>query len=415
MYKVTVIIPNYNGLRFMELCMPALAAQTFTSFELLIVDNGSSDGSVDYLRALEKTGLPLSDQRGVIPVRLLLLAENTGFSGAVNAGISHTGADYVLLLNNDTKAEPGFLKALVKVMDADLDHHIFAVSPKMVQLYHPDLLDDAGDGYNLLGWAFQRGVGQGIHTPRFNRGAYIFSACAGASLYRRAQLEAIRFPDSVLTFPLLDASVGPSGSVDSFGSVNLEGKTAARTSVPLSGIAASPAAPSPERRSNSANAGSPAKLVCGEYFDQQHFAYLEDVDVSYRAAIHGAKVYYCPEAVIHHVGSGTSGSKYNAFKVRLAARNNVYLNYKNMPLLQLLLNLPGIAAGVLIKAVFFWKKGFGKEYCNGFLEGVRTLPDCRKVKFRLAHLPHYIRIEWMLLCGTLSYAGDFLRRHLRKQ
>ena len=73
-------------------------------------------------------------------------------------------------------------------------------------------------------------------------------------------------------------------------------------------------------------------------FDELHFAYLEDLDIGYRARLAGYDNVYCPGAAVYHVGSGTSGSKYNAFKVRLAARNNIYLNYKNMPDWQLALN-----------------------------------------------------------------------------
>lgn len=81
---------------------------------------------------------------------------------------------------------------------------------------------------------------------------------------------------------------------------------------------------------------------------------------------------YCPTAVVYHVGSGTSGSKYNAFKVRLAARNNVYLNYKNMPLFQLLVNFLPITMGIIVKYGFFRKLGFGKEYLDGVKEGIKT-------------------------------------------
>lgn len=84
-----------------------------------------------------------------------------------------------------------------------------------------------------------------------------------------------------------------------------------------------------------------------------HFAYLEDIDVGYRARIAGYDNVYCPHAVVYHVGSGTSGSKYNSFKVRLAARNNIYLNYKNMPFLQLLVNVLPIGAGMTVKYLFF--------------------------------------------------------------
>ena len=77
--KITVIIPNYNGLRFMDQCMEALERQTYTDFVVLIVDNGSTDGSVEYLRKMAGYSFPVSK---------ILLRENTGFSGAVNVGIS---------------------------------------------------------------------------------------------------------------------------------------------------------------------------------------------------------------------------------------------------------------------------------------------------------------------------------------
>ncbi len=79
------------------------------------------------------------------------------------------------------------------------------------------------------------------------------------------------------------------------------------------------------------------------YFDEMHFAYLEDIDVGYRARIAGYDNIYCPAALVWHVGSGTSGSTIHSRL--LAARNNVYLNYKNMPCLQLIINAIPIAAG----------------------------------------------------------------------
>lgn len=344
MKKATVVIPNYNGKNFLYPCMEALRRQTYTDFEVLIVDNGSSDGSPELIREMEG-GFPF-------PVKGIFLSENTGFSGAVNAGIGAASGEYVVLLNNDTEAEPGYLEALCRELDADREGRLFAVTPKMIQLYHKDLLDDAGDGYNLLGWGFQRGVGQPVTAKAHNRRRQVFSACAGAAAYRRELLLKLALP----------------------------------------GTSRAP-----------------------ECFDLQHFAYLEDMDLSYRARIRGYRILYCPEAEVYHVGSGTSGSRYNAFKVRLAARNNVYLNYKNMPLLQLLINLPGILLGVLIKQLFFLRIGFGKEYGKGVLEGLRTLPACRKVPFSWKHLPHYAAIELRLFADTFSYAGDFLRRRLQKK
>jgi GT2 family glycosyltransferase len=322
--KVTIIIPNYNGLHFMEPCFDALAKQTYQDYELLVVDNGSTDGSPEWLK---EHGIPS-----------ILLPTNTGFSGAVNEGILAAKTDYVILLNNDTEPEPDYVAELLKAIEAS--PRIFSVSPKMIQLYHKDLMDDGGDMYSIMGWAYQRGVGQEIE--RYDRPCHVFSACAGAAIYRRSVFDEIGL------------------------------------------------------------------------FDEMHFAYLEDIDVGYRAKIAGYYNRYCPTAQVYHVGSGTSGSKYNAFKVRLAARNNVYLNYKNMPAPQLLVNSLPIAAGIFGKYMFFRKLGFAKEYVGGILEGVRTCHKTKKVPYRRQDFFNYLAIEWELIYGAVLYIYEFSRRQVRK-
>ncbi len=322
--SVTVVIPNYNGLKFMEPCMAALEKQTCKDFEILVVDNGSSDGSVDWLKSHQYP--------------TIFLEENTGFSGAVNVGIKASKTPFVLLLNNDTEVEPDFIGEMIKAIRRS--DKIFAVSSKMVQMYHKELMDDAGDMYSVLGWAYQRGVGRS--SKGYNREREVFSACAGAAIYRREVFEQIG------------------------------------------------------------------------YFDEMHFAYLEDIDVCYRAKIFGWHNRYCPTAVVYHVGSGTSGSKYNAFKVRLAARNNVYLNYKNMPLFQLLVNLLPITMGIIVKYGFFQKLGFGKEYLDGVKEGIKTRKKCAKVAYFPEHMSNYLAIQWELICGTCLYVYEFGCRQIQK-
>ena len=338
MSRVTVVIPNYNGLRFMEPCMSALSAQTYTDFCVLIVDNGSADGSVEWLSSAD---MPF-------PVRSIFLKENTGFAGASNVGIEYADSELILLLNNDTEPKPSFIENLVRAFDEDRQGRLFAASPRMIQLYHKELLDDAGDGYHLLGWAFQRGVGQPVGGAECSRRTAVFSACAGASMYMRDLLMEIAY--------------------------------------------------SPE-----------------ESFDTAHFAYLEDLDLSFRARIRGYDIRYIPEARVYHVGSGTSGSKYNQFKVRLAARNNIWLNWKNMPLLMLLINLPGILMGILIKLMFFIRIGFGRDYLKGLREGIAGIPKLRKVGFKPENLGNYALIELRLIADTFSYVGDFLRRRMKKR
>ena len=100
------------------------------------------------------------------------------------------------------------------------------------------------------------------------------------------------------------------------------------------------------------------------YFDEEHFAYLEDIDVGYRARIFGYENWYVPAALVYHVGSGTSGSRYNQFKTRYSSRNNIYLIYKNMPVLQIILNLPFLVPGFGMKILFFFPEGNGQGVCG---------------------------------------------------
>lgn len=318
--EVTVIIPNYNGKVFLESCLAALRKQKCRSFQILVVDNGSTDESVEWLK---EQGIPA-----------ICLETNTGFSGAVNTGIRAARTPYVLLLNNDTEPEPDFVGELLKSIRRS--KKIFAVSSKMIQLYNKELMDDAGDMYSVAGWAYQRGVGQS--SKEYNRPCEVFSACAGAAIYRREVFETIG------------------------------------------------------------------------YFDEKHFCYLEDIDVCWRAKIFGYHNMYCPAAVVYHVGSGTSGSKYNDFKVKLAARNNIYLNYKNMPWPQFCLNLVPLAMGIAVKYGFFKKRGFEKAYVEGIKEGLATAGTCQKVVFRRSHFFNYLSIQWELLAGMMIYVYEFSRR-----
>ena len=323
--KVTVVIPNYNGLKFMEPCFKALEMQICRDFEILVVDNGSGDGSVEWLKEHE--------------IPSIFLETNTGFSGAVNVGIRASKTPYVILLNNDTEPDCHYIGEMIKAIERS--PKIFSVSSKMIQLYDHSKMDDAGDMYTLMGWAFQRGVGR--PSGGYNHVCRVFSACAGAAIYRREVFETIG------------------------------------------------------------------------YFDEMHFAYLEDIDVGYRAKIAGYYNLYCPSAKVFHVGSGTSGSKYNSFKVKLAARNNVYLNYKNMPAPQLLINSIPIAAGIAGKYCFFKKLGFEKDYVAGVLEGIKTVKKTRKVPYRKEDFYNYLAIEWELIYGAALYIYEFSRRQIRKK
>ncbi|RHO84398.1 glycosyltransferase family 2 protein [Ruminococcus sp. AF41-9] len=305
MQEVSVIIPNFNGMAYLDGVLSGLECQTVRNFEVILVDNGSSDGSCAFVAS----SYPW--------VHMIELPENFGFCKAVNEGIKASRAPYVLLLNNDIEVTPDFIEEML----AAIRRHkkAFSCAARMIQFYDRDRLDDAGNYYCALGWAYARGKGKDIHTCE--KEEKIFASCAGAAIYRRKIFEKIG------------------------------------------------------------------------YFDEEHFAYLEDMDVGYRARINGYENWYAPKAMVYHVGSGTSGSRYNHFKTRYSSRNNVYLIYKNMPLLQIILNLPFLIVGFGTKLLFFTLKGFGKEYLAGIKNGFQISKKDRKVPFKFRNLPNYLKIQ----------------------
>lgn len=307
--RSTIIIPNYNGMAYLENCLASLRGEPA---RVIVVDNGSTDGS----RELVQEKFP--------KVRLISLDRNYGFCRAVNRGMEASETTYVILLNNDTEAQPGFVKALEKAMDGD--ERVFSGAARMVRMDAPSRIDDAGDYYCALGWAFA--AGRDKPSENYDAPREIFSACGGACIYRRRILQKIGM------------------------------------------------------------------------LDENHFAYLEDVDLGYRARLYGFRNLYVPGAVVRHAGSASSGSRYNAFKAELTARNSVYLAYKNMPPGQMLLNLPFLLAGFLIKQLFFLKKGLGKSWWKGLMKGIGLCrsPEGKKrrVRFDSERLPAYVRIQWEL-------------------
>ncbi|MDD4849218.1 MAG: glycosyltransferase family 2 protein [Gemmiger sp.] len=173
--KATIIIPNLNGAGWLRDSIESIWAQTVQDFTLIVVDNGSTDESLEIARSY----------RGHPRYILLENAENTGFSHAVNQGIALANGEYVVLFNNDAFAEPDWLAELIKA--AERDPKIFGVSSLMLRYYTPDLADDAGDYVTLLGFACKRG--DGLRASRYHKPCRVFSACGGAALYRKSILD----------------------------------------------------------------------------------------------------------------------------------------------------------------------------------------------------------------------------------
>ncbi len=174
---VTVVIPNLNGAGWLRGAIDSVWAQSYPDFDLVVVDNGSTDESLAIARSY--VGRP--------GYTLLCNERNTGFSHAANQGIAQAKGAYVALFNNDAFAEPNWLAELVRT--AESDPKIFAVSSLMLRYYEPELTDDAGDYITLVGFVCKRG--EGLRASRYQKPCRVFSACGGAALYRRSILEEI--------------------------------------------------------------------------------------------------------------------------------------------------------------------------------------------------------------------------------
>jgi GT2 family glycosyltransferase len=254
--RVSVIIVNWNGRQFLAPCIASLQAQTYHDFDIVLVDNGSVDGST----ALVREEFPF--------VTLIENKYNVGFATANNQAIRATEAEFVATLNNDTQVEPGWLEALVSAMDQAPD--VGMCASKMIFAAKPGLINSAGICLDRAAIAWDR-LGGEQDTGANGQPSHVFGASAGAALYRRRMLDQIGL------------------------------------------------------------------------FDEAFFAYLEDVDLAWRAQLAGWRALYVPGARLAHAHSATA-IEGSPFKRRLLGRNKVWMVIKNYPMPALLRYLPAILA-----------------------------------------------------------------------
>ena len=314
MNKVTIVIPNWNGKKYLKKCLDSLMCQSIGQVPVIVVDNGSEDGSPELL----KKEYPW--------VQLICMDQNYGFCRAVNTGIQAAETEYVVLLNNDIVTDKDFVKYLL--LRAEANPRLFSCQSKMLQMDRTDHIDNAGDEYCALGWAYTRG--KDADAGYFDKAEQIFSSCGGAALYRKTVFEQIGL------------------------------------------------------------------------FDEAHFAYLEDVDIGYRAKICGYENWYEPKSVVYHKGSAATGSRHNAFKVLHASRNN------NMAKWQILINLPFLFLGCVVKFLYFLPKKLGHIYLKGLWQGV--LLSRKGDKF--VHIPENFDRCWRI---QITLWGNMIKILLKRK
>ena len=286
MYRVAIVILNWNGLGYLQDCLASLQAQTYTDWQVIVVDNGSTDGSVEWVA------------ENFPQARLIRNETNMGFAAPNNQAIRASDAEYIVTLNNDTRADPRWLEALVSAADEHPD--VGMCMSKMLFADRPQDINSTGISLDPVGIAWDRRGGE-PDDDRETEPVEILGPCAGAALYRRAMLDQIGL------------------------------------------------------------------------FDEDFFAYLEDVDLAWRARLAGWRCLHVPTARVYHVHSATAVEG-SPFKNRLLGRNKVWLIAKNYPMPRLLLYLPLILLydGAAVLYTLIMRKDTSSLL--GRLEGLARLP-----------------------------------------
>jgi GT2 family glycosyltransferase len=287
---VSIIIVNYNGRHFLDACLSAIVRQTYprTAWEVIVVDNGSTDGSVTYVREQYPW------------VRLIDAGRNLGFAGGNNVGIRAARGQLLALLNNDTIVDSSWLQGLVEQLGDDPT--IGGVASKILLMKEPGRINSAG----LVLYRDGRGGDRGFRQPddgRFDQPAEVFGPCGASALLRRTMLDDVGL------------------------------------------------------------------------FDERFFMYYEDLDLAWRARLHGWRFVYAPQSTLLHVHCGSSG-EWSPFFLYHVERNRVFANVKNAPAWQ----------GLRCLAVF----------------GARALRQWGRVLFTRSRSPHDRELAFAYLRSALS-------------
>ena len=176
--KVSVLVLGWNGKKYFDDCLGSLLAQTYRDYEVVLVDNASTDGSVEYIKKKFKN------------VRIMKLGRNYGFSGGYNRAIKKINSEYVVLLNQDTKVDKNFLKELMKQADSE---DIGAWACRILFFNNPKKLNSAGTKTTIIGAGFDIGF---YDDPKKYTNQYKCMFCGGAVMIKKkAFIDAGGFDD----------------------------------------------------------------------------------------------------------------------------------------------------------------------------------------------------------------------------
>lgn len=290
----SVIIPNFNGIKYLPFCLSSLKKQTFSNFEIIVVDNGSTDGSVEFIR------------KNYPKAKIIQFSNNKGFAQAVNKGIGEANGKYIALLNNDTETDPHWLEEMVKVLDKNKDIHFCA--SLILNYKDRNIIDSAGDGFSSWGLGYKIGHGEKMEA-KYKKQRFVFGACGAAAIYRKTLFERIGF------------------------------------------------------------------------FDEDFFAYREDVDLNFRAQLAGYRCLYTPSAIVYHHGSKTATSRFINY---YATKNNLNVLVKNIPLNLFLKNIHKIILAQVLR--FLSRPKYFFLYLASSLKFFQELPKMLQKRKKVLEL-----------------------------
>jgi len=327
---VSIILVAWNNNNYLHPCLSTLLKKSVQGFEVVLVDNGSSDESTTSLK----------QQLPNLNITIHSLGNNLGFATANNIGARMAKGRWLALLNADAFPEPDWLEKLVKAAEKNPEYSFF--SSRQIQANNPEYLDGAGDAYHISGLAWRNGYNHSSaeygHEPK-----EVFSACAAAALISR------------------DVFLEMGG------------------------------------------------------FDEDFFSYFEDVDLGFRLRLMGKKCLYVPDAIVHHVGSASTGKR-SDFSVYYGYRNMIWTFFKNMPSPLIWFFLPIHIGTILFFVLYLTARGQGKIILRAVIDAIRGLP---KVLAKRKVIQRNIKIKPSELLKVMSIGlfepyREFLRRHNSK-
>ena len=277
---ISIIIPNHNGKKFLKILLPSIKEQTYSNFEVILVDNNSRDDSVRFI------------QKEFSTARVIKLKKNYGYAGAANMGIKMSIGEVIIVLNNDVELDKHFLEIIHKYFK---EHpKISYLAPLSLNYFSRDIIDTAGDIFTKEGRPFKRWMGKNINQVSLKE-------------------EPIKF---------------------------------------ISGVAFC------VKKEALNNVG---------LFDENFFAYLEDVDLSFRLHRAGYKAVFLPDARLYHLEAGTTRDVLNLkrytrkgldtpLKTYLIARNKIWVMKKNLSKSEIIKKSLWIIWGLIKSSGYHFRK-----------------------------------------------------------